>query len=159
MSKNTIASRMAWLFMLLVMAGPAHAVTPWDAKLTDLAGTTAKLDTKGHDVAVFLFWGSWCSTCKSEMKGTLNELAKKNDTAIFTIAMDQDSKRAEHTVQKEHIPFTVLRDPEKSLIKELGVFGVPHWAIYRKDKSGTFRLVDSQSGFDHEKFSAALKKA
>ena len=156
---RTFFTQRSAMLLLLLLSAPLKAVTPWDAGLTDLSGSPAQLDTKGHDVAIFLFWGSWCATCKAELKGTLHELSQKNTVAVFTVAMDQDSKRAEHTIEKEGIPFTVLRDPEKKLVKELKVFGVPHWAIYRREKGGAFSLVESQSGFDREKFALALKKA
>ena len=144
--------------LILWGALPAAAVTPWEANLTDLTGAPAQLDTAGHDVAVFLFWGSWCATCKAEMRGTLHDLAQQKDIAVFTVAMDQDAGRALHTVEKEKIPYPVLRDPDKKLVKELKVLGVPHWAVYRRGKNGAFHLVESQSGFDHEKFALALKK-
>lgn len=143
--------------LLVLFSLPAHAadsVTPWTAGLERVSGNL-ELASVPKDKAVVLFWGSWCTICKEKMHSFLPTVEKNGTATVFTVNMDRGVERAKLSVEKEKITFPVFRDEDRDLVKELKVFGVPHWAVYRKEGSGKWALVDSQAGFED----AAVLKA
>lgn len=135
----------------------AAPLSPVSANLTTLANPI-DLMTLEDKTLVTLFWGSWCSICKDKMAGFLPEIEGKGLAKVITIAMDKQDDRALKSVKKESIRFPVFRDLERTLTKELKVFAVPHWAVYKKNASGNWLLVESQPGFDDQQVLAAIQK-
>jgi thiol-disulfide isomerase/thioredoxin len=125
----------------------AHADVSAFSSLTDLSGTPASI-TQEKDKRLVVFWATWCEECRSKLSHELPELNARKDVSVVTINTDKDEERAKDFVKKENIALPVLRDPTKNFRKELKVFSVPHWALYKK-VGGEFRLVASQPAFDY----------
>ena len=149
--------RYAVLFasLLFVVSTLSHAA-PLE-ELGDLSG--AKWNNSGGKRKVLLyFWASWCTDCKSKLKGDLHAMTKKfQDLAVVTVNIDQDIERARHYVEKESVKLPVLRDDAKSFRKMLKVFSVPHWAVFER-VNGDWNLVDTAPAFEWDRVSKAIKK-
>jgi thiol-disulfide isomerase/thioredoxin len=125
----------------------AHAATPFD-RLTDLDGKPARLDDSKASRLV-VFWGTWCDECRAKLGKELLELNQRPDVSVVTVNADRDDERVKAFVAKEGIRLPVLRDPSKELRRELKVFSVPHWALYRKHGAG-YELAATEAAFDYD---------
>jgi thiol-disulfide isomerase/thioredoxin len=135
------------------MSALAFAGTPFDG-LTGLDGKPAVLDDT-KDQRLVVFWGTWCEDCRVKLGKELLELDRRKDLSVITVNTDRDNDRVREFVSKEKITLPVLRDPSKELRRELGVYSVPHWALYRK-KAGRYERVASEAAFDTEQVLKAL---
>jgi thiol-disulfide isomerase/thioredoxin len=125
------------------------------APLTGLDGKPAQLDSAKKQRLV-VFWGTWCDECRAKLSKELVQLNQRADVQVVTVNADRDDDRVREFVAKEHIQLPVLRDPTKAFRKELRVFSVPHWALYRKKALG-YELVTSEGAFEYGHVVAALE--
>ena len=142
------------LLTTLFWLGTATAL-PLDG-LTDLDGKPALFE---HDknTELVVFWATWCVTCKEKLKGDLPKLNAAKPVAVVAVNTDKDPERVKHFLEKEGITLPVLMDPSKGLRKQLKVFSVPHWAVYKREASGKpWSLVDSAPAFEWDRIDKAL---
>jgi peroxiredoxin len=110
-------------------------------------------DTRGHDVSldsyrgkvvVLNFWTKTCGPCMEEMPeiaDLTHILQPMNDVAVVTVSTDETAQDAIDTLKsvlKGDPPFSVLMDPDLTVVKEkFGTTLYPEtWII---DKSGVIR--------------------
>jgi thiol-disulfide isomerase/thioredoxin len=125
------------------------------SSLRTLEGKPVAISTKSQQLIVF--WATWCQDCRSKLRGELAELDARPDVSVLTVNTDREEERVKEFVLKEKIALPVLRDSDKSLRKALGVFSVPHWAVYRRDpNTRALALVKSQAAFDSKQVREAL---
>ena len=123
--------------------------------LTQMDGTPAKIDTAKAKLLV-VFWATWCDECRAKLRTGLPEINSRKDVGVITVNTDKDEGRAKEFIAKENVALPVLRDPNKELRKELKVFSVPHWAVFKKNKDGNYELVKSEPAFDFDHVTQAL---
>ncbi|MBF0315168.1 MAG: TlpA family protein disulfide reductase [Oligoflexia bacterium] len=152
-----------WALAITVGGGAlAASVLPvgelWDLKSAEKAKGVVLDQSK---LVLLNFWATWCTNCKYELKVQLPELSQKLGVQVVTVNIDKEEARAKHYVKKFEIALPVFQDSSGSLLKDLGVVNVPHWALYKfKAKaasSGAWELIAHQEGFDQEKISELVK--
>jgi peroxiredoxin len=98
---------------------------PFSLKMVD--GKEASLsDFKGKPV-LFLFWASWCESCKEEI-GLIEKFSqgKKDRLTIFLVAIDgENTKRIQRILKSEKITLPVLLDVKEKIARTYGIRMVP----------------------------------
>jgi thiol-disulfide isomerase/thioredoxin len=102
-----------------------------------------------------VFWASWCSSCRTELK-SLPRFNERPDVEVITINVDKEPKRARAFVAINHVSLPVLRDESRSLRNALKVFAVPSWFVYKRDATKAYKLVASGLAFDEDEVNKAL---
>jgi peroxiredoxin len=118
--------------------------------LKDLAGNdinTAEVTNDGNPI-VISFWATWCKPCRLELNTIADEYATlQEETGVKLIAVSQDDERTksqvEPTVNAEGWEYDIWLDPNKDLVRAMGVNYPPQTFIL--DGEGT--IVYSHVGF------------
>ena len=105
------------------------------------------------EIQLVVFWATWCKECKKKLATTLPAWNQKSNLNIISINLDANSDRANSFLQREKIPISVFKEPNKFLEKQLKVIPVPHWAVFKKQKgeNKTWKLIKHADGFDEDK--------
>lgn len=136
--------------------GHSAWAVPSSFTFTDLDGKPAVIQpVEGQDRQLVVFWGTWCTDCRSKLKNELVDLAKKG-IQVVTVNLDTDLRRAKHFVAREGISLPIVADPSGEYRKSLGVYSVPHWAAYRRDSKGVWNLVKSEAAFNWSEVQKSL---
>ncbi len=135
---------------------------PIPAALQDLRGLrngeALTFDAKTTKTLV-VFWATWCADCKEKLTKTLPEWQKaSSDLAIIAVGTDKEKDRIAHFVEKEKISLPVFLDEAKKVRKELKIFSVPSWAVYRLDEvTKSWKMTDTAQAFDEDRVKKALR--
>ena len=82
-------------------------------------------DYKGKPV-LFFFWASWCSSCREEISLIEKFARKKEQLAIFLVAIDgENEKRIQRIVRNEKITLPVFLDVKEKIARTYGIRMVP----------------------------------
>jgi peroxiredoxin len=115
-----------------------------DFSLSDLRGRRVALTSLRGKVVLLNFWSKTCGPCLEEMPD-LAELARllrsRRDVEVIAVSTDEgptDVLQTLHTALKEEPPFTVLLDPDSSIVgAKYGTHMYPEtWFV---DKRGVIR--------------------
>ncbi|MGA2449803.1 MAG: TlpA disulfide reductase family protein [Polyangiaceae bacterium] len=115
-----------------------------DFSLSDVHGRAVRLTSLRGKVVVLNFWSKTCGPCLEEMPD-LAELTRllrdRSDVAVVAVSTDEgahDVLQTLHTALNEEPPFTVLLDPDSSIVGgKYGTHMFPEtWFI---DKRGVIR--------------------
>ena len=103
---------------------------------TSLTGEPLSLeDYRGRPVLVH-FWASWCSVCRLEQDGVQAVAA---DWPVLSVALQSGSAAEVRAYLQEHgLTWDTLNDPDGSLARRFGVYGVP--ASFIVDADGRIRF-------------------
>lgn len=143
------------IFLSFLFLGSMGLALPQEG-LTGLDGKPAQLETDKNTELV-VFWATWCPECKTKISEDLPKLKSSKDVGVVLINTEKEVDRVKQYLEKQNVSFPVLFDPERKLRKELKVFAVPAWAVYkRENKKKPWQLVDSGAAFDTEKVNKAL---
>jgi thiol-disulfide isomerase/thioredoxin len=141
----------AALFCFLSGMSLEAAELPATLALTDLKGQPIEL-SQAKDKVLMVFWATWCDECRAKLSHELPELNSRKDVSVITVNTDKDEDRVREFVAKEKVQVPVYRDNSKNLRKELKIFSVPYWAIYKKNPvTGGRDLIVSDPAFDYER--------
>jgi len=101
------------------------AAHPFSLKMLD--GKQVSLgDFKGKPV-LFLFWASWCESCRDEI-GHIEKFSqgKKDPLPIVLVAIDgENEKRIQRIIKEKKITLPVLLDVKEKTARAFGVRMVP----------------------------------
>jgi peroxiredoxin len=107
------------VLMLVPYNVPAKSVPDFSLKRLD--GSTFNLsDVLGKKVIVIDFWATWCKPCKKLLKKLNNIYRDYNDRVeVLAISTDDSSAfaRVESYVKSKRFIFTVLLDPDSSVVR------------------------------------------
>jgi len=97
-----------------------------------------KLNLEADKVYIIDFFASWCKSCKKELPLIANMY---NDKVVQVIAInvDKSQKDGEKFVNKLNLPFPVVYDTDKNLVKTFDPFGFP--AIYYVKNGKILNLI------------------
>jgi thiol-disulfide isomerase/thioredoxin len=110
-----------------------------------LEGTVPDLSGK---VVLVDFWASWCGPCKKAFPvlKELHETYSAKGLVIVAVSLDEEKKNMDAFLQKNPVPFAVLRDPGAKLAEKLSVQNIP--TSYVLDSKGKVHSV--HIGFEGE---------
>ena len=121
---------------LLALARRGPALAP-DFAVPDLAGRTVRLSGLRGKVVVLNLWATWCAPCVEEMPSLerLHAALRDADFALLAVSQDEDGKRVVVPfVERMHLSFPVLLDPERQVGDRYGVSGYPETFVI--DRNG-----------------------
>ncbi|MGO9057727.1 MAG: TlpA family protein disulfide reductase [Candidatus Binataceae bacterium] len=117
-----------------------------DFKLQSLSGKSVTLSSLRGKVVFLNVWATWCGPCREEMPSmeTLYEDFKgRKDFVILAVSQDRRGRAAvQPFVERNHLNFDVLLDPDNVVGDAYNVSGVPETFII--DRKG--RIVAHHMG-------------
>jgi peroxiredoxin len=121
---------------LLALARRGPTLAP-DFAVPDLTGKTVRLSGLRGKVVVLNLWATWCPPCVEEMPSMEQLHAELGDAefALLAVSQDEDGKRVVAPfVERMHLSFPVLLDPEREVGDRFGVSGYPETFVI--DRNG-----------------------
>jgi len=117
-----------------------------DFKLESLSGKAVTLSSLRGKVVFLNVWATWCGPCREEMPSmeTLYEAFKdRQDFVILAVSQDRRGRIAvQPFVERNHLHFDILLDPDNVVGDAYNVSGVPETFII--DRKG--RIVAHHMG-------------
>ena len=86
-----------------------------------------KLNLEAEKVYIIDFFASWCKSCKKEIP-LISNVYNKKIAHVIGINVDKNREDGEKFVKELNIPFPIIYDSNKSLVKTFDPLGFP--AIY-----------------------------
>jgi cytochrome c biogenesis protein CcmG/thiol:disulfide interchange protein DsbE len=133
---------MAVLGLLLVAgcnrgAKPSHIgkVAP-DFTVSDGTNSVHLANYKGKVVLVN-FWASWCGPCIQETPALVQLHHERPELAILAVSIDEDPGAYQRFLQRFHVDYTTVRDPDEKVARIYGTDGWPE--TYIIDRNGIVR--------------------
>ena len=115
------------VFELMGIAQPKRVKVAPEFALQDTHGRTVQLvDFKGKPV-LLNFWATWCEPCKEELPSMqkLYENLSKEGIEVIAISIDRgDPSKVQKYVDKYHLTFPVLLDPDQKVRKNYYIMGL-----------------------------------
>ena len=111
-----------------------------DYTLNDYAGKSVRLsDYRGKPVLVNL-WASWCPPCRAEMPDLVRyyDVHHADGLVLLAVNSEDNSTSAQQFASQQHMPFTVLFDPNGTAEQVFGADGLP--STYFVDRTGAVRF-------------------
>jgi cytochrome c biogenesis protein CcmG/thiol:disulfide interchange protein DsbE len=121
---------------LLALGRRGPALAP-DFAVPDLTGRTVRLSGLRGKVVVLNLWATWCPPCVEEMPSMerLHAALGDADFVLLAVSQDEDGKRVVAPfVERLHLSFPVLLDPEREVGDRFGVSGYPETFVI--DRNG-----------------------
>ncbi|MHC4174517.1 MAG: TlpA family protein disulfide reductase [Planctomycetota bacterium] len=92
---------------------------------------TPEPDIRGKYLLVE-FWATWCRQCRLATP-RLNDLHKKFRDELVVIGLSEEQEQIVRDLQEPKIDYYLAIDTQARMMKELGVFGIPHVIIVEPD--------------------------
>lgn len=113
-------------------------IAPEFTALTNGGGTISLADLKGKNVILYFYPKDDTSGCTKEACGFRDEFAEFKKRGVVVLGVSTDSvKSHDKFIKKYKLPFTLLADEDKKIVKAYGVwgrkvlFGVRYMGIHR----------------------------
>jgi peroxiredoxin len=112
-----------------------------DFRLPRLTGEEVALASFQGKVTLVNFWASWCVPCRDELPALQKIYDKYRDRPfeIVGINLDKQRKNAHTSVERYGLNFTVLHDPNSTVIRRYQGKAMP--CSYLIDQNGVIREV------------------
>ena len=121
---------------------PAPEAQLPNGRFAAMSGDDVALADIGKPIVLNL-WASWCPPCRREMPMMLDLAAQSQDVAFVFANQGESMADIARFLAAEHLSGEhIVRDPEHSLMAELGAKGLPATLFF--DQTGT--LVASHTG-------------
>jgi len=104
--------------------------------LPDGPKTIRLADYRGKVVLVN-FWASWCGPCIQETPALVELHHQRPDIAILGISIDEDPGAYQRLLQRFHVDYTTVLDPDEKVARMYGTDGWPE--TYIVDRTGVIR--------------------
>ena len=104
-----------WAKSFLNQKAPDLVVDQWVTNEPKLKGKFVIVD----------FWATWCPPCKRAIP-ELNKFAKDLKKDVVVIGISNESPEKIKSMKKPVIEYYIASDPQKRMMKELQVRGIPH---------------------------------
>lgn len=111
------------------------------------------------EVVVIDFWASWCTPCRKTLP-QYQRWFEAGQVAVITVNLDEEVADAEAMITKLGLTLPVAHDPDKSVARAYGVYGLP--TAFVVDPGGVLiRRFDGYTAAGHaalEDFLQALRE-
>jgi len=104
-----------------------------DFSVTTDAGKHISATAFGGKVLVLNFWATWCAPCVQEIP-SLNEFQKRfgpSGVVVLAISVDKNAKKYKDFLERIHVGFQTMRDPNADVSAEYGTFQYPETYIIK----------------------------
>lgn len=102
----------------LVVGAPAP-----DWQLKDLNGRRVQLaQFRGKPLLLFFFRGTWCPNCRKQMEQISSDWNTLSSLANVVGIVAQGQKEVADFLTRNPLPFRLLPDPEREIVKLYGVY-------------------------------------
>ena len=121
-----------------------------DIILNNLNGQAVNLSHSEGKPVIFLFWTTWCSYCRKELK-VLNQLypqLEKEGITLFAVNIGEPDYRVIKFVKDYALIFNVLLDKTGGMADQFNVIGVPTYVLL--NKSGERVVQDNELPKDYK---------
>ncbi|MBL4867549.1 MAG: TlpA family protein disulfide reductase [Pseudomonadales bacterium] len=111
-------------------------------ELPNLAGTgSVSLEQYKGKVVYLDFWASWCAPCRKSFPHfqLMREELGQFGFEILGVNVDENVKDAKSFLEKIHVDFPILLDPQGNSAETFGLTGMP--TSYLIDQQGIVRMV------------------
>ena len=105
--------------------------------LKDMHDADYKLSSLKGKVVLVNFWASWCGPCIQETPALVQLHHEHPDLAILAVSNDEDPGAYQRFLQRFHVDYTTVRDPDEKVAKMYGTDGWPE--TYIIDRNGIVR--------------------
>ena len=134
------------LFLALRLRSP-HPVnigdTAPDFTLPALSQSSLSLHGFTRQVVVLNFWATWCPPCVEETPSLekFYEQMRPRGVTVVGVSVDQDEAALQAFAAKQHISFSILRDPDQSVANRYGTFKFPETYIIDQEGKVAEKLI------------------
>jgi thiol-disulfide isomerase/thioredoxin len=111
-----------WATSRLWQKPPDFIVEKWLTPEPDIRGKYLLIE----------FWATWCRQCRLAAP-RLNDLHKKFRDELVVIGLSDEQEQIVRDLQEPKIDYYLAIDTQARMMKELGVFGIPHVIIVEPD--------------------------
>jgi cytochrome c biogenesis protein CcmG/thiol:disulfide interchange protein DsbE len=90
----------------------------------------------GGKVLVLNFWATWCAPCVREIP-TLNEFQRQfrdQGVVVVAVSIDKNPAKYQNFLNRFHVSFDTMRDPEADISSSYGTFQIPETYIIKNGK-------------------------
>lgn len=103
--------------------------------LLTIDGEPFELEKLTGEYHLFIFFHTKCPYCELDLSlwRTMYEHSQSQDIDIIAVTLEQDVNAVARYAQEHGIPFPVLRDENRNLFDQLGIFGTPTKVLLSKD--------------------------
>lgn len=143
------------LSLLLFFSLKSFAATLDLSNMKDLNGKPISIDEKQDKIFLY-FWAYWCPDCEGKIKSYFPKNQDRIKIPVITINTDSKENKVRGFVEKNNMSLPVIMDMDKTIRKFTSINGVPGWALLAKEKTGLYKLISSQNGFDEAEVSKIL---
>ncbi len=108
-----------------------------DFSLPDGGAKPLRLADYRGKIVMVNFWASWCGPCIQETPALVELHHERPDIAILGISIDEDPDAYQRFLQRFHVDYTTVLDPDQKVAKIYGTDGWPE--TYIIDRKGVLR--------------------
>ncbi|MDQ3962528.1 MAG: TlpA family protein disulfide reductase [Actinomycetota bacterium] len=114
--------------------GPSGKAPEFSLALLDGSGRLTSGELRGHPV-VLNFWASWCVPCREEAALLEDRWRRYRDRGVIFVGVNiRDTPSAARAFVKEFdVTYPVVRDPEQTLVEQVGLVGLPQTFFITSD--------------------------
>ena len=129
-----------------------------DFVLKSTAGSNLRLSEYRGEVAMLVFWASWCGECRSQLQAfdELHTAYGESGLRLLSVSLDSSIGQARETAESLSLSFPVLHDGFGDVAEMYEVDDLPMVAFV--DREGRVRqTVEGYSRAEHEAFVDSLR--
>jgi peroxiredoxin len=84
-------------------------------------------------IVLLNFWATWCAPCVQETPALIELHHDRPDLEILAVSIDEDADAYTNYLQRHHIDFATVRDPQQTAAKLYHTDGWPETYIIDRD--------------------------
>ena len=130
------------LFITLSATAADNPAPVWQHQ--DSNGTEVEFPNQEQDVAIVLFWATWCPYCKQLMphlQSIVDEYGRTHKVRVYALSINEDGDPAAYLKEKG-FSFRLFTEAD-AIAKQYGVKGTPNLVLV--DRSGNIRYNLNQA--------------
>ena len=116
-----------------------------DFQLESTRGTINLTDYLGRPLVILFFRGTWCPNCRKQLEVIQQHVQRFTDKGISIIGIaGQKLENLKQYAEANQVPFPLLSDTSREVMKAYEVFTLLKWDSYRIAVPSTYVLDGNQ---------------